>query len=84
MKKFDSREKLIEYISAEYSQEAWGINQEIDNFLACEGSDIVNNKFKEPDHVFTVDFNNCKYEIGITSMLISEDEYNYYYWIGEE
>lgn len=82
MKKFNSYEELLKEIGVIYSQEKKYFNDELNGFLEGVGSDIVDNENAEPKATFKVEFEYQVYEIGVTSIEISEEgDYKYFYWL---
>jgi len=82
MKKFNSYEELLKEIGVSYSQEKKYFNDELNGFLEGVGSDIVDNENAKPKATFKVKFEYQLYEIGVTSIEISEEgDYKYFYWL---
>lgn len=77
MKKFENFEELLKEIGAECTSDFVYGKKELNNFLACTGSD----EGKEPYFSFLVEFNGLKYKLGVTHEEIAEDEYKYTYWL---
>lgn len=84
MTRYDDFYRLIECIGAGFYTDF--LEYELNDFLGCCGSDIVEDDMQEPDNYFTVEIEGIEYDIGVTS--IEEDEehgdYIYYYWVLDE
>lgn len=78
MKRYDDFEKLCEDNNINFKH----ANNELNDFLGCEGSDVVENEIIEPTCLFEVmNENNKIVRIGVTSMEIEECDIIYYFWI---
>lgn len=79
MKRYNNEVELMEdndlLVYKDYIQER------ICDFLGCEGSCVVKDEEQEPNVILALTLGCDKYEIGITSVEIAEDEYKYYYWL---
>lgn len=70
MKRFETLEQLNEAIEEGLYFDY--IKEEIDNFLECNGSTIVENEDEQPDMTLTIELNDNNYEIGVTSLEIEK------------
>ena len=76
MKKFDSYEKLMEHIGAEFKSDKKYCMNELNSFLETEGSDSG----PKPICSFDLEINGNNYSVGVT---YKEEDENivYTYWI---
>lgn len=80
-KRTESYKELMDYLGVEFSSHRKHFENELSNFLECNGSDVVENKDDIPMTSFKVEMeHDITYEIGVTSIEDEEDVYKYYYW----
>ena len=77
MKSYKEYEELLKDNNITFSSHLRYAEEELQNFLSCEGSDVDS---IEPISHFTLDIDNNKYKIGVTSEFDGEN-YKYTYWL---
>lgn len=77
MKSFENYEDLLKKIGAESKSDIVYGNNQLKDFLECNGSD----EGDEPYFSFKLEFNSIIYVIGVTYKELEEDVYSYTYWL---
>lgn len=75
MKKFNTLKELISYIGEDSRTEYF--EEIVSDYLACEGSDIVESLDEEPTCIFEAD----GHRIGVTSAEVEEDKWEDAFWL---
>ena len=83
MKRFDSYEDLIKYIGVDSPENIIGLKNVLNSYLERQGSNLMKSKDEEPRTCFKVEIENTMYGIGVTSVEIKENVFDYYYWLME-
>ena len=83
MKRFDSYEDLIKYIGVDSPENIIGLKNVLNRYLERHGSNLMKSKDEEPRTCFKVEIENTMYGIGVTSVEIKENVFDYYYWLME-
>ena len=83
MKRFDSYEDLIKYIGVDSHENITGLKNVLNRYLERHGSNLMKSKDEEPRTCFKVEIENTMYGIGVTSVEIKENEFDYYDWLME-
>ena len=83
MKRFDSYEDLIKYIGVDSPESIIGLKNVLNSYLERHGSNLMKSKDEEPRTCFKVEIENTMYGIGVTSVEIKENVFDYYYWLME-
>ena len=83
MKRFDSYEDLIKYIGVDSPESIIGLKNVLNSYLERQGSNLMKSKDEEPRTCFKVEIENTMYGIGVTSVEIKENVFDYYYWLME-
>ena len=81
MLRFESFEELLKVVGVEFSQEKKYCNDLLREYLECSGSDNVENEEDEPDCILKIELTDKVFEVGVTNIEISEDQYKCYYWL---
>ena len=83
MKRFDGYEDLIKYIGVDSPENIIGLKNVLNSYLERHGSNLMKSKDEEPRTCFKVEIENTMYGIGVTSVEIKENVFDYYYWLME-
>jgi hypothetical protein len=83
VKRFDSYEDLIKYIGVDSPENIIGLKNVLNRYLERHGSNLMKSKDEEPRTCFKVEIENTMYGIGVTSVEIKENVFDYYYWLME-
>lgn len=78
MKTFETFEQLLNNINVTFSSHVKYANNELNNFLECEGSTLEGESVKG---YFTLEMEDNKYNIAVTHSINEDDEIIYKYHI---